>query len=62
VDAQFDGNIVTLAAADGFRLAVYRHAARYGGQGKSRSDHPGQNVERIEPADRLMMKKQSILL
>jgi DNA polymerase-3 subunit beta len=24
VDAQFDGNIVTLAAADGFRLAVYR--------------------------------------
>jgi DNA polymerase III subunit beta len=24
VDAQFDGNLVTLAAADGFRLAVYR--------------------------------------
>ena len=35
VDAQFEGNLVTLAAADGFRLAVYQNAAGNSDQGKS---------------------------
>ena len=47
VDAQFEGNLVTLAAADGFRLAVYRMPLATAVKEKAEVIIPGRTLNEI---------------
>ena len=55
VDAKFDGDTLTFAAADGFRLAVYKLNITKAGRPKDRGYYPGQDPGEL---NRLMGDQQ----